>query len=107
MTADDLRERLIAAELATKRFVAADGYPAFGVNTNEQAADEALSVFAEHVASNATVERVARAQYDADRVFPVWDEATPDTQNAYRAAARAGLAALAAALGAEGEAGDG
>lgn len=71
-------------------------------------ADAVLAVFAEHLTSDATVERMARAMYCARYEVPV-EHLRPDWAETLSGAAlvdlaRAGLAALAAALVAEGEA---
>lgn len=85
MTVDSLRERL----------------GQFGAWT--------LPVFAEYLADEATVERVARAMHAFEFYgTEAFDEIKTDAWREYWLdRARAGLAALAAALASEGEAGDG
>lgn len=55
--ADTLRERLIAANLASETFTAEDGYLSTGINSNTEAADRALAAVAEWIHEEADQRR--------------------------------------------------
>lgn len=96
---DNLRDRLIAARLADS----------LSLGHNTAAADVAVNRVREWLALDATVERVARAEYCNTYGRPEelrTDWAQTMTGQAFMRRARVGLAALAAALASEGEASD-
>ena len=61
----DLRDRLTAANLASERFRASDGYMSLGVNTNAEATERALAVVAAWLRDEATKDHIAAVAQQA------------------------------------------